>query len=117
MQVIFFLRETLKARFESVRGSKDSCDSSGSVHCTGWTYLAQSQADFKPSMDGAIVNNFQNDQLHQIELWVRQLALVLKGELWARRLALVLKGSMHRVLQRALQGLVSPKCAQCSTPV
>ena len=40
-------------------------------------------------MDGAIVNNFQNDQLHQIELWVRRLALVLKGELWVRRLALV----------------------------
>ena len=72
---------------------------------------------FNNSMDGATVNNFQSDQLHQIEVWVRWLALVLKGELWARRLALVLKGSMHRLLQRALQGLVSPNCAQCSTPV
>ena len=98
---------------------------------------------FNNSMDGATVNNFQSDQLHQIEvwarrlalvlkgelwarrlalvlkgeLWARRLALVLKGELWARRLALVLKGSMHRLLQRALQGLVSPNCAQCSTPV
>lgn len=72
---------------------------------------------FNPSMDGATVNNFQNDQLHQIEVWVRWPALVVKGELWVRWLALVLKGSMPGLLQRALQGLVSPKCAQCSTPV